>query len=667
MAFEVTFCVRAETDTGDSVCLVGDCEKIGNWNPHHAVILTRVSSPVPSKTANITSNGMNVWKKTITLSDDAKDCRYRYFIARIVESDSEDSERVVDVLRWETNIKPRLFSPRDYLKDPAMYENTIDTFGEFGQKKHVSTGWLTDETEIHLRLHSNPIYMWKSRHRTQTYSVKCTPLDLRFRDTMHGDEEDDYQPDTIPTANYTKVLVSTLKSGQEKPQIQKTYGEVYNPDDFMIFSARTIDPEYLGFQLNWFVHFPDKEPKNIGYNYILPMEMKNTNDVKTILITGLTHKPIGQVKVDYLLIKPLAGLPMTMEVSYQNYWNFERAALDIGHKGMGSAHSQKESVRENTIASLQSAGSHGADFVEFDVMLSKDLVPVIYHDFHVFATYRKKRRDELENFRVSVKDLTVAELQSMQLSSVHAANEKDDRESDERYEDNVDPKETQPFPTLKQCFEDVDEHVGFNVEVKYPMLRMNGYIEESTYFDRNKFVDIILKSVFENAKDRRIVFSSFDPDICTLLRLKQNKYPVLLLTVGRIRHDEERADPRCVYVPIGVNFVNFANILGINVNSKTILDNHELIKDVKKSGQVLFCWGEETNDSNVINKLRELGVDGIIYDRWMVHEDVTDMWIVNDAKNIIGIDQLKSTKENVFKLEKRLKENISQPVDNDSK
>lgn len=32
------------------------------------------------------------------------------------------------------------------------------------------------------------------------------------------------------------------------------------------------------------------------------MEMKNTNDVKTILITGLTHKPIGQVKGISLLI-----------------------------------------------------------------------------------------------------------------------------------------------------------------------------------------------------------------------------------------------------------------------------------------------------------------------------------------------------------------------------
>lgn len=33
----------------------------------------------------------------------------------------------------------------------------------------------------------------------------------------------------------------------------------------------------------------------------------------------------------------------------------------------------------------------GADYVEFDVQLSKDMIPVIYHDFHVAITYRKVR------------------------------------------------------------------------------------------------------------------------------------------------------------------------------------------------------------------------------------------------------------------------------------
>lgn len=38
----------------------------------------------------------------------------------------------------------------------------------------------------------------------------------------------------------------------------------------------------------------------------------------------------------------------------------------------------------------------------------------------------------------------------------------------------------------------------------------------STYFDMNLFLDIILKTVLENSGKRRIVFSSFDADICTM-------------------------------------------------------------------------------------------------------------------------------------------------------
>ena len=46
----------------------------------------------------------------------------------------------------------------------------------------------------------------------------------------------------------------------------------------------------------------------------------------------------------------------------------------------------KPTATENTIASLKQAGAHGADYVEFDVQLTKDLVPVVYHDFAVCTT-----------------------------------------------------------------------------------------------------------------------------------------------------------------------------------------------------------------------------------------------------------------------------------------
>ena len=59
VTFEVTFCVRADTDSGETVCIVGDCDKLGNWNPHNAIKLTRVSSPRPSRKADgiIKTNG----------------------------------------------------------------------------------------------------------------------------------------------------------------------------------------------------------------------------------------------------------------------------------------------------------------------------------------------------------------------------------------------------------------------------------------------------------------------------------------------------------------------------------------------------------------------------------------------------------------------------------
>jgi len=68
-------------------------------------------------------------------------------------------------------------------------------------------------------------------------------------------------------------------------------------------------------------------------------------------------------------------------------------------------------VRENTIASLKTAASHGADFVEFDVQLSKDLVPVIYHDFYVCISMKKKNQtDEVEMLQLPLKELTLEQL-----------------------------------------------------------------------------------------------------------------------------------------------------------------------------------------------------------------------------------------------------------------
>lgn len=77
-------------------------------------------------------------------------------------------------------------------------------------------------------------------------------------------------------------------------------------------------------------------------------------------------------------------------------------------------------VRENTIASLKKAASFGADFVEFDVQLSKDLVPVIYHDFHVCISMKRKNdTNEMEMLELPVKELTLEQLHLLKVILCH--------------------------------------------------------------------------------------------------------------------------------------------------------------------------------------------------------------------------------------------------------
>jgi glycerophosphoryl diester phosphodiesterase len=105
------------------------------------------------------------------------------------------------------------------------------------------------------------------------------------------------------------------------------------------------------------------------------------------------------------------------------------------------------------------------------------------------------------------------------------------------------------FAELLQ-FKQSDDMLSFNCEVKYPsQLEKKQFSMFSSQFlclwllddffvitdlhvrERNFYVDLILKCIAEHAgPHRRIVFSSFDPDICTMLALKQSRYPVFFLT-----------------------------------------------------------------------------------------------------------------------------------------
>ena len=74
----------------------------------------------------------------------------------------------------------------------------------------------------------------------------------------------------------------------------------------------------------------------------------------------------------------------------------------------------------------------------------------------------------------------------------------------------------QPFPTLEKALQVVDSHAGFNIELKWDMELADGRRESHNAFELNLFVDTILQTVLAHGNKRKIVFSSFNPDICTV-------------------------------------------------------------------------------------------------------------------------------------------------------
>lgn len=260
---------------------------------------------------------------------------------------------------------------------------------------------------------------------------------------------------------------------------------------------------------------------------------------------------------------------MTLKHSYCRYWNRKWTGLEVGHRGLGPSFkpTSDTKIRENTIASLKRAGEHGADMVEFDVQLSKDLIPVIYHDFLVYVSLKKKKSlDEHDMLELPMSELTLEQLKHLKVYHLVEGKNRQPKFFDE------DLDEHQPFPTLADTLEAIDESVGFNIEIKWNQKLADGTMEiDRVNKNRNLYLDCILDVVLAKADKRRIVFSCFDPDICTMLRFKQNLYPVMFLSIGVTERYTKYNDPRCSTIATAVYNACAMELLGIVAHTEDLL------------------------------------------------------------------------------------------------
>ncbi|KAI8051958.1 Glycerophosphoryl diester phosphodiesterase family-domain-containing protein [Syncephalis plumigaleata] len=97
---------------------------------------------------------------------------------------------------------------------------------------------------------------------------------------------------------------------------------------------------------------------------------------------------LGKVQFETMLVRPFKHA--NMHINARNtYWKSISTKV-IGHRGAGANQAvtgpASLQIGENTVLSFITAASLGAEYIEFDVQLTRDLIPVIYHDWTVTET-----------------------------------------------------------------------------------------------------------------------------------------------------------------------------------------------------------------------------------------------------------------------------------------
>lgn len=389
--------------------------------------------------------------------------------------------------------------------------------------------------------------------------------------------------------------------------------------------------------------YSGSEKNKIGRGVALLSHIKPTLGSQRMNLQGDVCVPImssnleviGTVNFNFLVITPFHHPNMEI-TSRQTYWKKLSSTMVIGHRGLGKNLTSNRSLQlgENTLPSFIAAANLGANYVEFDVQLTKDHVPVIYHDFLVSETgidapvhtltleqflhinpdsNRNKKHashharamadNEVPGQRARSNSFTPPKRsQSMGIAGTGIPRD----EMQERMKHTRDFKEKgykgnqrgnfiqAPFATLEDLFRQLPEHIGFNIEMKYPMLHESEEHEMDTYaVELNSFCDTVLSKVYDLAGERHIIFSSFNPDICLCLSFKQPSIPILFLTDAGCA---PVGDIRASSLQEAIRFASRWNLLGIVAAAEPFVNSPRLVKVVKENGLVCVSYGVLNND-----------------------------------------------------------------------
>jgi glycerophosphoryl diester phosphodiesterase len=231
-----------------------------------------------------------------------------------------------------------------------------------------------------------------------------------------------------------------------------------------------------------------------------------------------------------------------------------QAALIAGHRG------DRSIAPENTIPALQGALDSSLDFVETDLQLTADGVPVLIHDETV---------DRTTDGSGAVVDLTFSQLRTLDAGSWYSP----------------------AFAGVR--VPSFDEFLAiFQSSEKQALLELKGFWTEDE-------VRLVVGKLAASGATHRVTFASFD--FTTLMNLRSAAPEIPRVIIQRLLP----ADP----VALAEHF----HAIAILTSPGSVEADHDAVADMHAAGLGLLLY--TLNSKQRWSEALELGVDGIITDR----------------------------------------------------
>lgn len=565
----------------EMAAICGSCEVLGNWQFENCLTMDKSDTEA------------NTWTVTVDLPFEEA-TQYRYLLC--AKGMCPDKEKTI-VRFWETHLQPRSI--------PEYAENTPirqEVFGLLNNVTKIDRGWLTSETIVQIKFFNAP-FTWKKPIKLKqelllyvkvipVYIIAhnvCDPVDdsgTKFLDiskrSMQGDFSDILiDGDRVDLSRaFSFCEVGSLKGTESGMSQMPEFGSLCSKDDLLVFQLIIGDFQKTAYKVDLYLYSykcaADEPPWYFGYHYIMPELFQNSYGSFTVPITcASTHRPMGVMHLGYHIIKPAKSLELEMSKTFLRYWKPDKFGIYIGHRGSGNS-GPDSILRENTIASMKSAFDQGADIVEMDLHLTKDMIPVVYHDFNIRLSHKSVHPDmheyPLHNGEHKYRSIPISKFTWEQLLNLKDIHEKS---PPERCSTESDMRQYQCIQMLSDMFDLLPHKLGFALEIKWSQLQEDCQYEADykPQIDRNEFVDCILDMVFRNAGSRVVVFSCFDPDICAMVRFKQNRYPVMQVSISAKSRRKKFMDPRgnCIYLAMSQALA--MEFLGVVVHVGNLLED----------------------------------------------------------------------------------------------